>query len=322
MSGFVTSTSFWQQDQSWFSSQSSSSTADSAVTTALFSTPSANANSSTGSVGSNSVSSAESSMLGAFGTVLMNASTGAAVIAAQAASDRTNKQTAALNSAQPTKSAADVGSQVTFTGSYSADFGATGASSSGGFEFLTGSDLQSALKTAVAGKTSNGAAIDTFTVSGNTLFANTSGVNAHPVFALELQPNSGAYTFTLLNPIDQKVSRLDESTTLDLSGIVQAVKNDGTATPLTDSAVIQIHNGTGHATATTDPATGNQTGGAIYEGGLAYTGPNNPTTTTTTTAKTATTYTVPVNPLTGRGYSDAPGAAAATFGATNVLTLA
>jgi hypothetical protein len=320
----VSSTSFWAQDQSWFSSNSStSSTSTSAMTTALFSTPSANANSSTGTVGSNSVSSAESSMLGAFGTVLMNASTGAAVIAAQEASARTNKQVSALNSAQPTKSAADVASQVTFTGSYTANFNASGASSSGGFEFLTGSDLQTAFKTAVAGKTSNGAAIDTFTVSGNTLFANTSGVNAHPVFALQLQPNSGTYTFTLLNPIDQKVNRLDESTTLDLSRLVRAVNSDGTSAPLTDSAVIQIHNHTGHATTTTDPATGTQTGGAIYEGGLAYTGPNNSTTTTTsTTTKKTTTYTAPTNPLTGRGYSDGPGAAAATFGATNLLTLA
>ena len=327
MSGFISSfaptTSFFQQDQNWFTAQANSSAASSAITTALFSTPSSNASSNSSTVGSSSITSAESSLLGAFGTTLMNASTGAAVIAAQEASARVNKQTAALNSSQPTKSAANVASQVTFTGAYSADFGATGASSTGGFEFLTGSALQQAFKAAVARKTSNGAAIDTVTMSGNILFASTSGVNAHPVFALQLQPNSGTYTFTLLNPIDQKVSRLDESTTLNLSGLVQAVKDDGTMTALTDSAVIKIHNGTGQAVATTDPASGVQTGGNIFEGGLAYTGPNNPTPTTTTKTPTKPTpYTVPTNPLTGRGYSAAPGAAAATFGATNILTLA
>jgi hypothetical protein len=290
----------------------------------LFSTPSSNANSSSSTVGSSSLTSTENSLLGAFGTTLMNASTGAAVIAAQEASDRVNKQTAALKSGQPTKSAANVASQVTFTGAYSADFGATGASSTGGFEFLTGSALQQAFKAAMTGITSNGAAVDTVTMSGGTLFASTSGVNAHPVFALQLQPNSGTYTFTLLNPVDQKkVSLLDESVTLDLSGLVQAVKNDGTTTSLTDSAVIKVHNHTGQAVATTDPATGVQTGANIFEGGLAYTGPNNPTpTTTTNTPAKATPYTVPTNPLTGRGYSAAAGAAAATFGATNILTLA
>src|SRR5215467_8261352 len=165
MAGFISSfaptTSFWQQDQNWFTAQASTSATTSAIATSLFSTPSSNANNNTSTVGGSTVTSAESSLLGAVGTTLMNASTGAAVIAAQEASSRVNKQTAALNSAQPAKSAANVASQVTFTGAYSADFGATGASSTGGFEFLTGSALQQAFKAAVAGKTSNGAAIDT-----------------------------------------------------------------------------------------------------------------------------------------------------------------
>jgi hypothetical protein len=64
-------------------------------------------------------------------------------------------------------------------------------------------------------------------------------------------------------------------------------------------------------------------GGTVHEGGLAYTGPDNTTSTTASnTPAKPKPYTVPTNPLTGRGYSDAAGAAAATFGATNLLTLA
>jgi hypothetical protein len=312
MSGFSTSTSFFKQDQSWFTSQASTSaTALAATTTALFSTPSSAASSSSSSSGT--TSSAESSLLGPVGLTLMNASTGAAVLAAQEASDRTAKQTAALKSGQPTTSALNVSTQVTFSGALSANFGTAGPSEAGGFQFQTGSALQAAFKAAVTGLTSNGDAIDTVAVTGNTLTASTSGTNAHPVFTLSLKPDSGLYTFTLDNPIDQKISRLDQSSTLDLSGLVQAVQSDGGTIALPNSAVIQVHNGVG-------AATGTASSGAVYEGGLAYTGPDN-TPAPTTPAK-PTPYSAPINPLTGNGYSAAAGAAAATFGASSVLTLA
>jgi len=315
MSGFSTSTSFFKQDQSWFTSQASTSAAAlAATTTALFSTPSSAASSSSSSSSSSgATSSAESSLLGPVGLTLMNASTGAAVLAAQEASDRTAKQTAALKSGQPTTSALNVSTQVTFSGALSANFGTAGPSEAGGFQFQTGSALQAAFKAAVTGLTSNGDAIDTVAVTGNTLTASTSGTNAHPVFTLSLKPDSGLYTFTLDNPIDQKISRLDQSSTLDLSGLVQAVQSDGGTIALPNSAVIQVHNGVG-------AATGTASSGAVYEGGLAYTGPDNTPAPTTPTKPTP--YSAPINPLTGKGYSAAAGAAAATFGASSVLTLA
>lgn len=316
------SASFFTQDQNWFTSQASTSaTALAATTTALFSTPSATASSTSSSSSSSSSSggsssSAESSLLGAVGLTMMNASTGAAVLAAQEASDRVNKQTAALKSGQPTKSALNVSTQVTYSGSLAGavNFGSTGPSSAGGFQFLTGSALTTAFQIAVGGLELNGTVINTVTVNGNTLTASTSGINAHPVFTLSLKPNSGLYTFTLVNPIDIKTSRLDKSETLNLAGLMQGVDANGGTTTLPDSAaVIQVHNGLGAAK--------NVAGvGVVHEGGLAYTGPNN-TPAPTKPAK-PTPYSAPINPLTGKGYSAAAGAASATFGASSVLTLA
>ena len=262
MSGFSTSTSFFKQDQNWFTSQASTSAAAlAATTTALFSTPSSAASSSSSSSGA--TSSAESSLLGPVGLTLMNASTGAAVLAAQEASDRTAKQTAALKSGQPTTSALNVSTQVTFSGALSANFGTAGPSEADGFQFQTGSALQAAFTAAVTGLTSNGDAIDTVAVTGNTLTASTSGINAHPVFTLSLKPDSGLYTFTLDNPIDQKISRLDQSSTLDLSGLVQAVQSNSGTIALPNSAVIQV---------TMARCRDQDASRAVHEGGLAIPG--------------------------------------------------
>jgi hypothetical protein len=318
------SISFYSQDQSWFSANSASSNAASA--TSLFNTPATQANNTSATVGgatpngsASGMSSSESAMLGSVGTIMMNASTGKAVIAAQEASNRANAvQNVSTEDGQPTKSVANVATQVSVTGSLSsfADFGSVGPSSSGGFEFLTGSALQSAFTNALTGVSSNGEPVDTVTVIGNTLFAETSGTNAHVVFQLALKPQSGTYTFTLDQPIDQKKTLIPESKTIDLSSLVQAVANDGTTQSLPSSLVIKVANKLGNSKQTAN-------GGTVHEGGLAYTGPNN--TTATTTSKTPAKpkpYTVPINPLTGRGYSKAAGAAAATFGATSLLTLA
>jgi hypothetical protein len=98
---------------------------------------------------------------------------------------------------------------------------------------------------------------------------------------------------------------------------MQGVQSNGDTIALpADTAAIQVHNGVGVATETAGE-------GVIHEGGLAYTGPNNtaPTTKPNTPVK-PTPYSPPINPLTGRGYSAAAGAASATFGASSVLTLA
>ena len=313
MSGFVTTLSFWQQSQNWRAAQSAVTGADDTTVGRLF---------------GKTATSAQDTLLGSIGSTMVNASSAAAVRAAQQAVDRVNKQVAEVKGNAPTKSDANVNTQVVYSGSLSGlvDFGTAGPSPSGGFKFLAGSDLQKQFKAAMTGLKSNGDAIDSVTLSGTTLIASTSGLNAHPVFTLTLKPDSGLFTFTLRNPIDIKKSRLDKIAALDLSGLVQAVKSDGTAMAVPDGVLIQIHNGRGEAKSDkvqTHDAFGNVTGlatvGAIFEGGLAYTGPNNtaPAATSTTHAKAK--YVPPTNPLTAKGYAATPEAAAATFGTMNIF---
>jgi hypothetical protein len=270
--------------------------------------------------------SATDTLLGPIGSTIANASSAADLLAAKRASDRVNEKVANLKSNAPKTSDANVSTQVTYTGSLSSlvDFGSTGPSPAGGFKFLAGDTLQKQFKAAMGALKSNGDPIDTVTLSGTTIIASTSGLNAHPVFNLSLKPNSGTFTFTLRNPIDMKASRLDKITSLDLSGLVQAVKADGTAVPLTNGILIQVHNGKGHAAPTKiqqhdllGNITGLLDGGAIFQGGLAYTGPNNTPPAAKSTKPTK--YTPPTNPLTGRGYAATSEAAAATFGTINIF---
>jgi hypothetical protein len=316
MSGFATTTSFWQQSQNWRAAQSGTTAADATTVGRLFGSSST----------ANSAANSAEKLLGAVGTTMANESSGAAVLAAQQAVDRVNKQAAKAKSSAPTTSDANVSVQTTYAGSLSslADFGTAGPSPNGGFSFVTGSDLQKQFKAATLALKSNGDAVDTVHVIGNTLIAATSGINAHQVFRLTLKPNSGLFTFTLVNPIDMKASKLDKTTTLDLSGLVQSVTSDGTTSALPDGVVIQVHNGKGQAKNAAfqvkdgfGNVTGLATAGAVYEGGLAYTGPTNtpPAAKSTKPVK----YTPPTNPLTGKGYSAASGAAAATSGTINIF---
>jgi hypothetical protein len=274
----------------------------------------------------NTATAAQASMLGMVGSTLLNATANRNVLAAQQGQARLMAEQKKVTNAQPDVSVRGVGSQITYSGSLAGqvNFGSTGPSPSGGYQFLTGDDLQTQFLAAVGGQTSNGAKIDTITRFGNTLVASTSGLNAHAVFALELQPNSGLFTFTLLNPIDQKVSRLDQSANFDLSGLVQGVKADGTTQALSNAILIQVHNKTGQAKAAqvqvkdeTGSVMGLATAGVIHQGGLAYTGPNNPAPAPKVTKPTK--YAPPINPLTGRAYAATKGAAAATFGVVNLL---
>jgi len=297
----VTSVPFWQQSQNWRASQTKANAALAFAT-------------------SNSVLGARASTAqpNAFGATMLSSAMSAAILAAQEAANRLNKATVNL-SGVPTRSVANVAVQVTFAGSVSgtATFGAVGPSASGGFQFLSGAALKAAFAAAMIGQKSHGEAIDTVSVSGNTLTASTSGANPHTVFTLSLAPSSGLYTFTLVNPIDLPVSRLDKFTTLNLSGLLQAVKADGTTMGLSNSVVIQVHNGQGIAN-------GTPTSGTVFEGGLAYTGPNLPAGTTpsksiATKPNRSIKYTPPINPLTGRGYVATSAAARATTASINIF---
>ena len=313
MSMFVKTTSFWQQNQqSWapdVNNRAPGSSVLAASPGALF--KGAN-NASNGSTSTSSR--ALDALLGPFGATVMNSSTGMAVLAAQQAANRVNAKAAAVTSNVPTKSVANVATQVTFSGSLAiaGDFTATGPAQNGGYHFLSGTALKNAFNLAMLGKKSNGDAVDTVSVSGNTLTGSTSGLNAHKVFTLTLKPNSGLYTFKLANPIDLPISRLDKFTTMNLSLLVHAVMSDGTTAPLPNSAVVEVHNGLGAADGTAHK-------GVVHEGGLAYTGPNN-TPPPSKAPAAHPKYVPPINPLTGRAYSAAGSAITANADSLNILT--
>ena len=306
--------SLWQQNQNWSAAQANRLSADetlAATSAQLFGTSNATRS---------NMSPAEKALqatLGPFGSTIMNSSTGTAVLAAQQAANRVNAATAKLKSFNaPAKSVAGVSTQVTFSGTLAgaADFGTTGPAPDGGFKFLSGEALKTGFTVAMIGRKSHGEAIDTVSVTGNTLTASTSGLNAHPVFTMTLKPDSGLYTFKLVNPIDAPTTKgkEDKFTTLNLSLLVQGVKADGRTMVLPNSAVIEVHTGLGRARGTASL-------GVIYEGGLAYTGPTKTAAPSKAPVKRPK-YVPPVNPLTGRGYSAKGSAAAATSNVINILT--
>lgn len=169
------------------------------------------------------------------------------------------------------KSAGDIGNQVAFSGSLAglADFGADGPSALGGYGFIAGSSLTQVFKSAMAGRASHGSPIDAVSVSGNTLTASTSGADAHPVFTLTLQPNSGMWTFKLVNPIDGVASKSNNFVSLiNLSSLTQAVKSTGeTITLPNNDMIIYVYGDQARAA-------GTATEGLVHQGALAYTPPD------------------------------------------------
>jgi hypothetical protein len=270
--GFV---SFWQQSQNWRNSQAN-------FNDALFGTG--------GDIFMSGQSNPQQSI---FGSISINNAQEAAILAAQKGVDRVKQANADAN-ATPTKSVANVATQVTHAGTLAgrAKFGTDGPALSGGYQFLSGTALKDAFKIATLTLRSQGEAVDTFSVSANTLTASTSGKDAHPVFTLSLKPQSGMWTFTLVNPIDLPKSRLDKTQTIDLSGLVQSVTSAGATSTLSDGIKITIHSLQG-------AARGTPTAGDVYQGGLAYTSPS-----TAAASKTPAKYTPPINPLTGYPYTN------------------
>ena len=98
--------------------------------------------------------------------------------------------------------------------------------------------------------TSHGQAVDFAAISANVLTAWTGGgptdPHAHEVFSVTLNSN-GSYTFDLVNPLDDPdpghatPGPADEdSVTLDLSGLIQAVDFDGDAVTLSGAGTITV----------------------------------------------------------------------------------
>ncbi|HLH92421.1 MAG TPA: hypothetical protein VKX28_28665 [Xanthobacteraceae bacterium] len=91
------------------------------------------------------------------------------------------------------------------------------------------------------GLTSHGSAIDSATINGNTIVASTDPGQAspHDVFSLTINDN-GSWTFTLLAPVDDGPNQNESSTTIDLSGLIQAVDSHGLTIALSHDFTITI----------------------------------------------------------------------------------
>jgi hypothetical protein len=282
----MSTVSFWRQNLSWSASQTSANDR-------FFSGVSffGGASGNQTDLAINTAASAMTSISSAATNYYLDA----AILAAKQGTARIDAANAAKNAATP-KLAGDLGNQITFSGSLTGvvDFGADGPSASGGFQFTSGTALTDAFNLAMLAEKSNGSAIDTVSVTGNTLTASTSGDDAHPVFSVTLQPNSGLYSFKLLNPIDGVATGTDKFvTSFNLSGLMQGVKSTGTTITLPNNITVSIYGDQDYASGTT-------TAGAVHQGGLPYTPPATVVTPVTVTPRTP--YQPPVNPLTGYAF--------------------
>src|SRR5580658_5011329 len=94
------------------------------------------------------------------------------------------------------------------------------------FQFVSTNAADAWLKS--LGITSHGATLDTATIAGNTLVASTDPAEGtpHNVFSLTIN-SDGAWTFTLLAPLDDAPGQGMNTLTIDLSGLIQAVDASG-----------------------------------------------------------------------------------------------
>jgi hypothetical protein len=266
--------------------------------------------------------STSNSIVNPFGLIALNFSLNSAVLAAQEGNDRVNTKTAQLNTATKAPGG-DLSDQVTFNGTLAVDFGSSGPIFGGAYHFKTGTDLQTAFTTALKGQTSQGEAIDTVSVSGNTLTASTSGPNAHDVFNLSLDPQTGMYTFQLVGPLDMSTNK-GTSKSLFLQGLIQATSANGQQASLPEIEM-QIYNNYGSVTSQGDWA-------LLHEGSVTYGTSNGIATssssstssstssTSSTSSSTKTPYKAPINPLTGYSYVTSTSAGLGVINSLNIFS--
>ena len=260
------------------------------------------------------------SVINVFGQAFLNQSVNAAILAAQEGNDRVSKLNATVNTSL-TRPAGDLSSQVRFDGSLGVNFGSNGAPMGGGYSFKSGADLKTAFQVAVGSKLSEGEAVDTFSMVGNTMTGSTSGANAHDVFTLSLDPVAGTYHFQLLAPIDTKTTKGAFSSVF-LQGLFQA--KDATGTKLSMPTVeLDIYNDYG--------SVANQGNWALlHEGSLTYQDPStiqsatsdltSQLTGTGSSSSSSTTYTPPTDPRTLHGYTTSTSAALGVINSVNIFS--
>ena len=319
------SVSFWTQDQSAWASAAAFNKqldAEDASVSKIFA-----ASAAASSAAPNVLSAAagdSSSIINGFGQAFLNSEMNSAILAAQEGNSRVNELTAIAdgNSVAP---AGDLSSQVTFDGSLGVNFGPAGPPMGGGYRFVSGAALQTAFQAAVGAQRSNGEAVDTVSVNGNTLTGSTSGPNAHDVFNLTLDPSSGMYTFQLLAPIDLSSNAKGAFNTVYLQGLFQAVNAAGQQQTM-PTVEMDIYNDYGSVT--------NQGNWALlHEASLTYQPPGTVSasdTSSTATGSTSATgtgsaatpspYTAPTDPKTGYAYTANSQAALGVINSVNIFS--
>ncbi|WP_413717014.1 DUF5801 repeats-in-toxin domain-containing protein, partial [Silicimonas sp. MF1-12-2] len=123
------------------------------------------------------------------------------------------------------------------------DFGADGPAAGGGYALAWAGDGSEnvAASTWLANLDggdpfySGGVAIDTATVSGNTLKAY---AGTTEVFELSINPTTGVWTFTLKAALDHDLVQGENILTLNLGGAMTATDFDGDTIPLSDDAIV------------------------------------------------------------------------------------
>jgi hypothetical protein len=266
-------------------------------------------------------------IINGFGQAYLNSSMNQAILAAQEANDLVKKQTAAQQGNGSPPPAGDLSSQVTFAGSLGVDFGTAGQAMGGGYHFVSGAALQTQFKAAFGAKTSNGEFIDTVSVVGNTMTGSTSGPNAHDVFNLTLDPQTGMYTFQLVGPIDQKTTKGSYNSVF-LGGLFQAVSSTGQKMSI-PTVEMDVYNDYGSVSSQGNWA-------LLHEGALTWVDPSTVTlsnstdvtnatsgstgSSSSTSSSTATAYKPPTDPRTGYAYTTSTAAALGVINSVNIFS--
>jgi hypothetical protein len=260
------------------------------------------------------------SIINTFGQAFLNQSLSSAILAAQEGNDRVSKLNATLNTTLQ-RPAGDLSSQVRFDGSLGVNFGSNGAPMGGGYSFKSGADLKTAFQVAVGSKLSEGEAVDTVSMVGNTMTGSTSGANAHDVFTLSLDPVAGTFHFQLLAPIDTKTTKGSFSSVF-LQGLFQAKDAIGTKMSI-PTVELDIYNDYGSVN-------GRGNWALLHEGSLTYQDPtaiqsstSNLTSDLTGTSSSSSgskTYTPPTDPRTFHGYTTSTSAALGVINSVNIFS--
>ena len=325
------SISFWTQDQSQWTSAAAYNQQLDTETANISKMFAATGASSSSSAAPNVLTAAagSSSIINGFGQAFLSNQVNSAILAAQEGNDAVAQATAAAegNNLAP---AGDLSSQVTFDGSLGVDFGTAGAAPGGAYHFVSGSALQTAFQVAFGSQTSDGEAVDTVSMDGNTMTGSTSGPNAHDVFTLSLDSTSGTYSFQLLAPIDQTSNNQGASQTVYLQGLFQAVDAKGQQMQM-PTVEMDIYNDYAsvtnqgnwaqlHEASLTYQPPGTTTADASSDSSTSTDSTSSDGSTSGTDSSSSATYTPPTDPLTGYAYTANSSAALGVINSVNIFS--